>query len=403
MGFSPARKAVPAISAEEAARLEALGYLDGVEPAPVLSGVVHHDAARAQSGLNFFVDGHAPVATLLDMDGNVLHQWSISTEEVREKIDLPLAGGFGFLRRAHLTEEGDVLAIFRSAVLLKLDRDSKLQWVYPGRTHHDLYVHPSGEIDVLGRERRVVPFLSETRPVWDDVYVRLAPDGQEKLRVSILDALERGGQEELLAELREKLPKIPTGDILHTNTITPLDGSHVDQDPAFAKGNLLLSSPTISALMILDPRAGKIVWERRGTFRFQHDPTLVPSGSILLFDNQRGPDARSAVVELDPETGEERWAVRGSEQWPLYSRCCGTAQRLANGNTLIAETGAGRALEVDREGEIVWEYYSPHRTGDDDEFIAQLFDMVRYAPDYAAAWLPRRAETQAVETPSSSE
>ena len=37
----------------------------------------------------------------------------------------------------------------------------------------------------------------------------------------------------------------------------------------------------------------------------------------------------------------------------------GSAQRLPNGNTLIAESSFGRFFEVTTEGEIVWEYVNP--------------------------------------------
>jgi hypothetical protein len=37
----------------------------------------------------------------------------------------------------------------------------------------------------------------------------------------------------------------------------------------------------------------------------------------------------------------------------------GGAQRLPNGNTLITESDKGRAFEVTREGEIVWDFYNP--------------------------------------------
>jgi hypothetical protein len=34
-------------------------------------------------------------------------------------------------------------------------------------------------------------------------------------------------------------------------------------------------------------------------------------------------------------------------------------QRLANGNTLIAESNAGRGFEVTPHSEVVWEYLAP--------------------------------------------
>ena len=59
---------------------------------------------------------------------------------------------------------------------------------------------------------------------------------------------------------------------------------------------------------------------------------------------------------------------------------------LSNGNTLIVESDAGRAFEVDRGGEIVWEYYNPHRAGPHGELIATLFDVVRLPEDFPTGW-----------------
>jgi hypothetical protein len=61
------------------------------------------------------------------------------------------------------------------------------------------------------------------------------------------------------------------------------------------------------------------------------------------------------------------------------------ARRLPNGNTLIVESQAGRAIEVTPDQEIVWEFVHPHRAGPQDELIAQLFDVVRLPPDFGRA------------------
>jgi hypothetical protein len=62
---------------------------------------------------------------------------------------------------------------------------------------------------------------------------------------------------------------------------------------------------------------------------------------------------------------------------PFESRVLGSCQRLANGNTLITESTAGRALEVRPDGKIVWEYFNPARGGDDGDLIAYLMEVVR--------------------------
>ena len=95
----------------------------------------------------------------------------------------------------------------------------------------------------------------------------------------------------------------------------------------------------------------------------------------------------SKVVEVDPLTQEIAWSYRGNKANGFYSAGLGTNQRLANGNTLITESMGGRAFEVTREGEIVWEFVSPHRAGDADELVAVLLDVVRFGPRPALEWL----------------
>jgi len=119
----------------------------------------------------------------------------------------------------------------------------------------------------------------------------------------------------------------------------------------------------------------KVRWRR------QHDPTLLENGHFLLFDN-RGHMGRSKVVEFDPLTGETFWQYYGASKEEFYSDTCGTSYRLRNGNTLIVETEAGRAFEITPGKNIVWEFYNPHRTGDNDELIAMLLDLIRVDGDY---------------------
>ena len=50
----------------------------------------------------------------------------------------------------------------------------------------------------------------------------------------------------------------------------------------------------------------------------------------------------------------------------------------------------GRAFEITMDGEIVWEFYNPHRSGEAGEFIARLYDVVRLSSDYPLDWLDGR-------------
>jgi outer membrane protein assembly factor BamB len=176
------------------------------------------------------------------------------------------------------------------------------------------------------------------------------------------------------------------GDIFHTNSLHLLDGRLADRLPAFAKNNLLLSMCHLDTILVVDPRGERVVWSLGGIFALQHDPTILGDGGLLLFDNNWRP-GRSRVVAIDPLSGETVWEYLGSEQRPFYSRTCGAAAELSNGNILITESDNGRAFEITRSGEIVWEFYNPHRAGEREEYIATLFELQRLPPDFGREWL----------------
>ena len=156
--------------------------------------------------------------------------------------------------------------------------------------------------------------------------------------------------------------------------------------PAFAAGNGLTSLLVPDLIAVVDLEQEKVVWALEGSFKKQHDPKILDNGRMLLFDN-RGAGNRSRVLEFDPERPEPpAWSYEGSEQTPFFSFTCGAAQRLANGNTLISESDAGRAFEVTPGGEIVWEFLNPYRAGDDGELVATLFEVVRLPPDFPKGW-----------------
>ncbi|MFH1501577.1 MAG: arylsulfotransferase family protein [Candidatus Eisenbacteria bacterium] len=365
----------------EVERLMALGYVGGSVPAGADAGVTVHDAASAFEGLNFVVSGHAPEALLADMDGRVLHRWARSFEDVWPGRVLPRGEeSQHFWRRAHLYPNGDVLAIFEGLGLIKLDSESKLLWVYDGFCHHDLDVLEDGTILVLEREPRIVPRFHDEFPVLEDFIAALSPEGELVRRVSILKALERSDFEPLLRRVREP------GDIFHTNTLEVLDGTLESSSPAFARGNVLISILMLDTVAVVDLDGETVPWALAGRWRQQHQPTMLPNGRMLVFDNEAHPGASSSV-ELDPLSQEVFWRYEGSESALFYTSSCGSNQRLPNGNTLLTESDNGRAIEVTPDGAIVWEFVSPYRAGDDGEYVATLFEIVRLDPGFPLEWM----------------
>jgi outer membrane protein assembly factor BamB len=365
-------------SPEELSHLLATPYLKGYRPAQERPTILH-DPAAAWQGLNLYVSGHAAEARLIDMEGQVLHRWAYPLRRLWPDLYTadPEIAKLEYWRRAYLFPNGDLLAIYEGLGLVKLDRRSHVLWAHRGGIHHDLEVMADGRIWALDREGRVLPRIRPGTPVLEDFVTLFAPDGTVIRRLSLLESFERSQYTSFLRHLPKKNP-----DLLHTNTLEVLDGRFADRDPAFRKGNLLLSVLQLDALAVVDPEQGKVVWARRGVWRRQHQPTFLDDGRLLLFDNRGAGQDRSRVIEIDPATGKILWHFGGERPADLFSKTLSSCQRLPNGNTLITESENGRALEVTREGKVVWELYNPHRAGAKGELVAVLFEVVRLPPDF---------------------
>lgn len=364
---------------EDFARLEALGYLNLTEQDAALegAGLRSHLLDRAYQGYTYFSAGHAPVGLLMDMEGRILHEWRAllpSVEYPRHR----------FWRRMYVYPNGDALAIFegKGGGILKVDRDSNLLWSLSNDAHHDLEVMEDGRIYVLTREVRMVEDIHPERPIIAEAVTLLDADGSQLDRWSILDAF-RGTEWE--GELRWREPESGfEGDLFHTNTLEVLDGAHAHRHPAFAEGNFLLSFRHTSGIAILDPVERKIIWNRKGPWDGQHQPTFLPNGNILLLSNNRSTEGPSTVIEYDPVADAIVWqyeGVPGAE--PFYTEHAGSVSQLPNGNVLVSLSFQGRAVELTRDKQIVWEYVAPFSKNGK---TAMTPEYVRLPPDFPIDW-----------------
>src|SRR5438067_2103359 len=103
---------------------------------------------------------------------------------------------------------------------------------------------------------------------------------------------------------------------------------------------LLVSDDTKHHIAIVD-KTGKIEWEYR--IAGLHDLHYLPGGTILFHKNMQ------TIVEVDPKTNKVVWEYdaaksNGNEGKKVEVHAF---QRLADGNTMIAESGIGRIIEVD--------------------------------------------------------
>ncbi len=365
-------------SAETDSDLGALPYLAGYNPPPAGSGVIRYQPEKAQPGLNFYLSGHAPAAYLMDMEGNILHRWTIEFEQIGRPAPPGSYRERGFnpetyWRRAYLFPNGDILALFPDLALVRLDLDSRIVWARTGRFHHDFCLNPDGTIYTLTNDTiESHGRLSLAGPLTDNRIALLSPRGEEIRSFSLLEAFLDSDYAPILNAMKKE------GDALHANTIEVV-GADVGGDSPLKKGLLLVSIREIDTIALIDPDEEKVVWARKGDWKRQHHPTVVANSRLILFDNL-GEGGRSKVIEFDPADGRVCWSYRDGEDGILYSQLLGSNHRLDNGNTLIIESCQGRVLEVTPGKEIVWEFINPERAGPDNEFIAVIPDLIRIDP-----------------------
>jgi hypothetical protein len=374
------------------------------------------DTPRASRGYNLYAVKPDSTALLVDMQGEVVHRWSSPVEQPPADLELPQDwNGWEFVR---MLPDGDLLAVVFRKALIRLDWDSHVKWTLPIGVHHDAIVVPDGKIWTLGIEPRVVDLAGRQRTILDEFFVVVSADGKVEKRMSLFDlaasdpatkemmerlakrryrALDRDGLDALLergrdpfsaheladpaARARAKellqagkvagldayrtmalLRAIPTApsDLLHSNSIVRLKAH-----PAglWKDGDALVSIRNLDLLMVFDPDQAKVVWTWRpdGVFG-QHQATMLDDGHILLFDNGRSVSRRgrrySRVVELDPVSKTEVWSYQADPPRSFFAPAESGCQLLPNGDILVAAE-TGRAFELTRSNQLVWEYFNP--------------------------------------------
>jgi outer membrane protein assembly factor BamB len=168
-------------------------------------------------------------------------------------------------------------------------------------------------------------------------------------------------------------------DYFHLNTITVIPENGVGEgDARFRAGNLLICFRNVNQIGVLDKDTWEILWVwGEGELEWPHHPTMLDNGNILLFDNGAFREF-TTVLELNPVTERVEWKYNADPPTDFYSYSKGSAQRLPNGNTLICDADNGRAFEVTRAGETVWEWHNPAR-----ELARRVtvYRMTRLPPD----------------------
>ena len=104
---------------------------------------------------------------------------------------------------------------------------------------------------------------------------------------------------------------------------------------------------------LVDASTNKVLWQRKSAGT--HDLYLLPNGNVLTGDGW------TRIIEVKPGTNGQPDQVVWEYDAAKQNRADGKKvevhafQRLADGNTMIAESGPARIIEVDKDGKLVKE------------------------------------------------
>jgi hypothetical protein len=357
--------------AEQLDALRALPYLDASPKAVApgeRDGTLVLDSSRASPGYSLYTLLSSCTAELVDLRGRTVHRWYLKRCKGWHQVELLPDGtllAVGSERRAkralwRLSWGGDVLLNVRLPA------------------HHDIELTPSGRLLTLTLERRKARFLGREHEIRDDYLTLLDENGATLEKISLFA---------LFQPEREAGPFRMTNarfqgalDLFHTNSIEWMNRPELfGTSPFYDRDFVLISVRHQDQVAIVDWRRKRLVWWwGRGELSGPHDASLLANGHVLIFDNGLG-RGWSRVVEVDPASRQIVWQFRADPPESFHSSALGGAQRLPNGNTLIASSESGEAFEVTAAGEVVWKFATPHKNekGQRRTFVR----MKRYEPE----------------------
>ncbi len=369
------------------------------------NGVIVYDSSKTEAGLTL-IDDDLYQSFLVDMSGNLVKRFPVGL--------------------ANILPNGNIIGRLDS-YLLKIDSNMNIIWKRDVNLniHHAITTDSTGCIYLLSSDAHDFMGLK----VRFDVINIFSPDGKLIYKWCVYDHLgefvsiiskstwlkhlpisydltkdvEEYVQQQTQAFITPTIKHYPSNphfnfEFTRFTSIEVLQENSVSKiNPAFKKGNLLLSFNPYSCYGILDTHTDSIVWvgylPERSTL---HSPTLTSDGTILVFQNStdstdwtveneydslrthffksnsykalsKKPTARlwTSITEYNPLSNSKIWEYTAKPKESLQASNMGSAQRLSNGNTLVCITTkeqGGRVFELTPDKRIAWSYSFPENT-----------------------------------------
>lgn len=338
---------------------------------------------------------------LIRRDGTAVADWPVRFSEIfpdtSHLFEPPVTDWNIDIHGAVIEPDGSVVFNFEYAGLVKINRCGEVLWTLPRMTHHSVERAEGGGYWVPGRnlrEEEITPFPPFQTPLLEDTLLHVSDDGEVLREISLPQVLYDNGFEAQLTATGARIASWDGWDreIVHLNKIEELTSDLAADFPMFEAGDLALSIREHNLVLVVDPDDGKVKWSSTGPWLRQHDPEFRAGGTMVVFNNNvyktayetsaeltpRTFERGSNIVAIDPADGslETLYGHRAGQEMLTIIR--GKVDLTPGGGMMVTEFEAGRAFEVDAEGNLVWEYVNSY----DDDTVAEITEVRAYPYDY---------------------
>jgi len=260
-------------------------------------------------------------------------------------------------------------------------------------THHSVQPNGDGDLWVSGRRFHDTPvdwLLNHEPRIWEEFALKVSPEGELLNAISIPALLLENGYRGLLyLSSISGTPRV-RGDAMHLNDVEEFPRT---MEPGFfGPGDVVVSLRNLSTIFVFNSKTRKIKYMSTGLVLRQHDPDFFDGNRISVFDNnivEKYPSRESSrIVLLSAADGtvESKFPTPGES---FYSPAQGNHQWLGNGHLLVTESWGGRAMELDRNGKVVWEYVNYVQNG----WVGIVLEATRlpktFSTEKVSAWAKR--------------
>lgn len=361
--------------------------------------VVIHNAAAMSPGLTLLTgldENKGLMVKIVTPEGDVLNRWDLGWFKVFPKAPpwitpkkkIPTEGPGTTIHGLAISPNGDLTYNYTDLAMVQVDVCGRVKWKLPYMTHHTVDRAEDGTfwaLDVRERTKDDPDHPNLPAPFRNTAVIQVSNNGKILQRFPIIELLDNSNLQGMYSLATVANPPLIYGDGFHLNDVEVFPSTL--KPGRFQPGDVLVSLRNNNTIFVFDPKTRKIKDIETGATVRQHDPDFYDADTITIFDNNHNgskPGKESSrIVEYSFATRTSRVLFEGNKAHPFFTPETGNHQNLPNGNILISEGQTGRALEITRAGEIVWEYFNhiaPDRLGEMPS--AERLDPKVWTPAY---------------------